>query len=61
MQSPLHRFYLSLAIWFIASSALGILAPNLAIVLMGLIPLGLGFILLLVFYVPETETPSLEG
>ncbi len=59
----LKRFYISLAFWFLAICALGLYArtlpeDGLAVVLLGILPIGFAFILLLLFYVPPKPLPD---
>ena len=60
----LNRFYMTMALWFSAVCALGLFAHNsqsgIAIVLLGIIPIGLAFILLLLFFVlpRPSQTPA---
>lgn len=59
----LKRFYITLVLWVLAICALGLYARTsphgLSIVLLGILPLGFGFILLLLFYVPGAPSQVL--
>lgn len=56
----LKRFYITMTLWFLAICALGLYArttpDGLSVVLLGILPIGLFFILLLLFYVPSKPT-----
>ena len=58
----LKRFYITMSLWFLAICALGMFARGLpngfAIVIVGILPIGLAFILLLLFYVLDKTVPG---
>lgn len=61
----LKRFYITIGLWFVAICALGLFArgsqDGLAMVLVGILPIGLVFILLLLFYVPpKAAVPTFD-
>lgn len=62
----LNRFYISIVVWLGAVTALGLFArgsqDGIAIVLAGIIPIGVGFILLLLYFVLRnpSSTPNQE-
>ena len=55
MPIAMNRLYITFTLWLLSFGGLGVLAPSLDVVILGVIPLGLGFIALLMYWVLPSD------